>query len=135
MFAAPNIHIRTFYSELKGSTALHKAAFNGSYEIMMALLESGASANAKDSENVTPLHNAVFKGYEACTSLLIDHKADVSARSRYVDARELNSFSRILFKMLIFVEKCHYRSYLLTHSFTRSLTLPLCPLSISPSLA
>ena len=47
----------------KGSTTLHKAAFNGNAQCVQVLLQKGVNVNTKDTENTTPLHNAVYNGH------------------------------------------------------------------------
>lgn len=60
-----------------GYTALHFAANGGETEIVRLLLEAGAEANARDSENATPLRIAKTREVAA---LLIAHGAEVNTR-------------------------------------------------------
>jgi ankyrin repeat protein len=55
----------------KGSTTLHKAAFNGNVQCVQVLLQKGVTVNIKDSENTTPLHNAVYNGHTEVVSGII----------------------------------------------------------------
>jgi len=46
------------------------------------LLNQGADANAKASNGLTPLHNAVINGFGKVAKVLIEHNADVNAKKR-----------------------------------------------------
>ena len=51
------------WKDNKGSTALHKAAFNGNLPAVLLLIQHGATVNILDNESTTPLHNAVYNGH------------------------------------------------------------------------
>jgi ankyrin repeat protein len=61
-----------------GRTPLHWAARNGQIDVAELLLSNKADVNAKDKEDITPLHLA---GYKAMVELLLANKAQVNARS------------------------------------------------------
>lgn len=49
--------------DIRGSSTLHKAAFNGNKQCVQLLLSKKSQVNAKDYEDTTPLHNAVYNGH------------------------------------------------------------------------
>jgi hypothetical protein len=64
-----------------GATALHRAAYAGSYESCEMLLKAGANPNAIDSsfrDHGTPLHKAASAGHEKILDLLLSFGADAS---------------------------------------------------------
>lgn len=63
-----------------GSTALHKAAFNGQLDICRTLLDRGVDASAADRSQFTPLHEACQAGHARVCELLIEHGADLEAK-------------------------------------------------------
>ncbi|KAL8708290.1 MAG: hypothetical protein Q9225_007621 [Loekoesia sp. 1 TL-2023] len=84
-----------------GRTSLHHAAYNGEIDVVQALLERGASVNAKIADSayqhaksyygnapfdsiygwqwVTPLHNASGQGHTEFVKLLLSYGADINA--------------------------------------------------------
>ncbi len=60
-------------------TPLMIAAYNGFYEIVMALIEKGADVSAKDSYGRSALTLALEKQHQAIADALIAHGADMSA--------------------------------------------------------
>ena len=62
-------------------TPLHEAAFNGSVENIVALIESGAySVNElMPGTNSRPLHFAAANGHTKCVKKLLEYKAAVNA--------------------------------------------------------
>jgi len=65
--------------------ASHVAASLGQYDVLKCLLENGASANARDIAQWTPLHYAANAVAPKCVKLLLEHKAeaDVIAEPRF----------------------------------------------------
>ncbi|KAL8910022.1 MAG: hypothetical protein Q9171_004682 [Xanthocarpia ochracea] len=84
----PQIYINT--SDHEGRTALHDAAKHGQIEIAKALLERGASVNAKivrsgligrawsEMACVTPLHYAARNGHVEIVNILLNHGAKLN---------------------------------------------------------
>ena len=63
------------------STPLHIAIRRiGNSEIINLLIANGADVNKKNSRGITPLHEAVDKGYEEITNILLVNGANVNAR-------------------------------------------------------
>lgn len=61
------------------STPLYDAAWHGSYEVMLALLELGANVNMKCDIGCTPLHTACKQGRPRAADLLLRWGADEMA--------------------------------------------------------
>ena len=64
-----------------GWTALHIAAFWGSYEIARLLVENGADVNAESEDHTTPLINAVRNSNPRLVKLLLDNGASLDAKT------------------------------------------------------
>jgi ankyrin repeat protein len=62
---------------------LDVAAAAGRKEICEALLEAGASVNAKNRANATPLTIGLSSGSISCVPTLLSHGADVNARDAH----------------------------------------------------
>ena len=62
------------------SSALHFCAALGNAELIDLIIKSGACPNARDAEELTPLHLAVNQGHERCVRALLNNwaKVDVS---------------------------------------------------------
>lgn len=55
---------------------MHVSAWQGHVEMVALLLtDGGASVNACDNENRTPLHSAAWQGHAAIVRLLLEHGA------------------------------------------------------------
>ncbi|KAG8528533.1 uncharacterized protein KY384_007451 [Bacidia gigantensis] len=67
------------------ATALYLACSNGHSEIVQILLDAGASVDAANYSNRTPLMQAAKYGHKACAEKLLDHGANP-----YI--REINGF-------------------------------------------
>ncbi|XP_022210828.2 transient receptor potential channel pyrexia [Drosophila obscura] len=67
----------------EGRTALHAAIVKKSdcLDCCYALLTAGADVNKPDHFGFTPLHAAAFNEYSNCVFALIEHGADVTART------------------------------------------------------
>ncbi|KAJ5294888.1 hypothetical protein N7508_009709 [Penicillium antarcticum] len=66
--------------ELRGKTALHVATAHDRIDIVLLLLEHGASVNAASDGGWTPLHNACDKGCEGIVRILLKAGALVNAQ-------------------------------------------------------
>eukprot|EP00903_Cladosiphon_okamuranus_P008247 g7938.t2 len=64
-----------------GSTALHRAAFNGRDGVVLALLRGGAGVSVVGSSGRTALHLACQNAHPACVGMLLAWGADESARA------------------------------------------------------
>jgi len=68
---------------LPSGTALDVAAAAGRREICEALLEAGASVNAKNRADATPLVIGLSEGSIACVPTLLNHGADLNTRDAH----------------------------------------------------
>jgi hypothetical protein len=60
---------------------LHRPAESGDAGVLETMLACGFDPNdAKDADNVTPLHRAAMSGYPDCVRVLLAHGADVNAK-------------------------------------------------------
>lgn len=58
--------------DLEGRTALHVAAWQGTYAIVECLIQRGADINAIDNEGRTPLHMCSWNGHIEVVRLLVE---------------------------------------------------------------
>jgi Ankyrin repeats (3 copies) len=58
---------------------LHRPAESGNAAVIETMLACGFDPDAKDKENVTPLHRAAMGGHVDAVRVLLDHGADVQA--------------------------------------------------------
>ena len=75
-----------------GATPLHYAAMNGDNGPLQALLDAGASPNARDSDGRTPLHMAAFTTRKDNAMLLLQAGADPLLKTN--DGRDVLSMAR-----------------------------------------
>lgn len=71
----------------EGTTALMHAAYSGNIDTVQRLLEKGATVNAKNKFEMTPLINAVSRPYSSgnaieVVKLLVKNGADVNSKSK-----------------------------------------------------
>ena len=59
---------------------LHRPAESGNAPVLEAMLACGFHPDARDKDNVTPLHRAAMGGHPEATRVLLAHGADVNAR-------------------------------------------------------
>ncbi|KFZ00411.1 hypothetical protein V500_01061 [Pseudogymnoascus sp. VKM F-4518 (FW-2643)] len=71
------------YSQTRPMTGLHLAAYFGLKDAVNSYLETGLSAQLKDSSGRTPLSWAAEKGHEAAAELLLDKGAKVDAKDKF----------------------------------------------------
>ena len=65
------------YKDVRGRTALHKAAEGGHVAAVEILFHHGADVDGRDGEGDTALHKAAESGHLAAVEILIHHGADV----------------------------------------------------------
>uniref|UniRef100_A0A8B9B8G2 Uncharacterized protein n=1 Tax=Anser brachyrhynchus TaxID=132585 RepID=A0A8B9B8G2_9AVES len=66
-----------------GWTALHEASVQGRYRIANELLKAGADVNARGSEQITPLQDAVKGGHYEVAALLLWYGADPLVKNEW----------------------------------------------------
>lgn len=66
-----------------GRTALHVAAFTGTYDCIEWLLEIGAEADIQDGNGETALFKAAMTGSSDCVQLLLDKDANPTIQYVY----------------------------------------------------
>ncbi len=66
--------------EPDGGTALHAAAYNGSYGSLKLLLRAGADAFLQDKQGMIPFQYAVQQGHADCAEVLASCVRDLAAR-------------------------------------------------------
>jgi hypothetical protein len=59
-----------------------------SVETLRILLDAGADVNSKNPQGLTPLHEAARWGWNAAVQFLVDHGADLNAKSRGADGKD-----------------------------------------------
>lgn len=75
------LHTLPAYCTLKGQRPIHAAVWHGHLAAVRFLLESGVSANARNSPRLSaPLHFAGTTGKPAMINLLLEHRAEIDAR-------------------------------------------------------
>ncbi len=67
--------------DLRGWTALHRAAASGSVEMAPLLLDYGALVDARNAQGFTPLHTAAASNRAEVAEVLINHGAALNAPS------------------------------------------------------
>ena len=68
---------------------LHRPAESGNAVVLEAMLACGFRPEARDKDNVTPLHRAAMGGHVEAVSVLLKHDADVNARDGMFSASPL----------------------------------------------
>ena len=58
---------------------LHRPAEAGQADVLETMLACGFQADARDKDNVTPLHRAAMGGHPDCVRVLLTHGADVNS--------------------------------------------------------
>lgn len=69
------------WSLKKGLGKVHEAAIDGDGMKIRTLLDAGEKVNARDINDVTPLHYACRTGKAEAASVLLERRADISART------------------------------------------------------
>jgi ankyrin repeat protein len=82
---------RLHQRDAKGKTILHLAAEKGRTDIVIYLLQEGASPDAQDHNGDSPLQFAAYEGYLDITTLLIESGANINSVNRYGVTPLLNS--------------------------------------------
>ena len=80
-----NINVRNKY----GNTSLYLAVGGGHFSVAEFLVKQGAEINTTNNSGYTPLHEASFGKY-AMASLLLEHGAEVDAKSRHFEHTPLH---------------------------------------------
>ena len=80
---AESEHLKRASYEGEERTALHFAARSNTPEVMEVFLDLGANVNIQNSDGLTPLHSAAFRGRDM-VSLLLDRGADIHASGESV---------------------------------------------------
>jgi ankyrin repeat protein len=89
-----------------GTTEAHRIAIKQDYALLAKVLEVDPhSANAKDDNGWTPLHEATLRSSEAIIELLIESGADINAVTNYGDtalnlAKEYKGETHATFELL-----------------------------------
>jgi hypothetical protein len=65
-----------------GQDVIHWMTENTGMRVMQLLIEHGANVNARDRDQVTPLHQWSSTGNHKAVRQLIEHGADVNARDQ-----------------------------------------------------
>ncbi|XP_069553657.1 ankyrin repeat domain-containing protein 49 [Brachyistius frenatus] len=93
LWAAENNRLSTVHSLLTadpllvhccdedGYTPLHRAAYSGHFEVVSALLASGAKVNPRTVDGWTPLHSACRWSRVTVASCLLQHGAELNAQT------------------------------------------------------
>jgi hypothetical protein len=68
---------------------LHRPAESGNAAVLETMLACGFNTEAKDKDNVTPLHRAAMGGHVDAVRVLLNHGADVNARDGMFSAPPL----------------------------------------------
>jgi hypothetical protein len=79
-----------------GRTALHMAAAKGNYDMVKLLLEHGATVDARDEGNNTPLLVAMLESQAEVAELLIDNGADIKIVQDYKGGSYGNAIKEIV---------------------------------------
>lgn len=84
-------------SDVKGETALHKAARFAHLSVAIELLRHDCNVDSVDNLGMTSLHWAALNGNAQLTRLLLLHNADITIRDSYaggMTAREMAKLMR-----------------------------------------
>lgn len=71
-----------FLSQQENQTPLHVAARLGNSDIVMLLLQHGASVDAVTNDNYTALHIAAKEGQEEVAVILLDQGANIALQTK-----------------------------------------------------
>ncbi|CAI2180968.1 14209_t:CDS:2, partial [Funneliformis geosporum] len=69
--------------DIRGSTALHRAARSGHIEMVVVLLQLGADVNAKDENDWAPLHEAISQKHLNVCPILVAAGADLHITNNF----------------------------------------------------
>lgn len=87
-------------------TALHKAAYDSSPEIIELLLKAGADPNLPNKNGRTPAHNAAYKGRADVLNLFLNHGVDLNlTTNNKKDVVKEASSHGLIFKDGAFISK------------------------------
>lgn len=66
--------------DIRGWSAIHRAAWNGHTDCLRILVQHGAQLNSITSQGWSPIHQAARFGFADCVQVLIDGGCDVNQR-------------------------------------------------------
>lgn len=75
MLAQRGFDVNAKSEDMLGRTAMHRAANSGAKDAIQALIDGGATINARDSQGRTPLELAEYSGHLEVVKLLRQHGA------------------------------------------------------------
>ncbi len=88
-------------------TPLHQCTSQGHLEIMLLLLDGGASVNALDKDSYTPLHHAIIHGNKEASQLLLCYGANLYTDLTMMEISSVSYMPRSPLELSSHVHVCH----------------------------